>query len=69
MKVLKMLLCFCLVVFGWTTIPVYGQSDRGSIRGTVTDPEGGLVPNAKVIITNVETNETREITTSDEGSY
>ena len=69
MKVLKMLLCFCLLMFGWTTIPVYGQSDRGSIRGTVTDPEGGLVPNAKVIITNVETNETREITTSDEGSY
>jgi hypothetical protein len=69
MKVLKMLLCFCLVMFGWTTNPVYGQSDRGSIRGTITDPSGALVPGAKVTVTNVETNEARETTTSDEGSY
>ncbi len=69
MKVLKMLLCFCLLMFGWTTIPVNGQSDRGSIRGTITDPNGGLIPNAKVTVTNVETNEVRETTTSDEGNY
>ena len=69
MKILKMLLCFCLLMFGWTTIAVNAQSDRGSIRGTVTDPNGGLVPNAKVTVTNVETNEVRETTTSDEGSY
>ena len=69
MKILKMLLCFCLLMFGWTTIAVNAQSDRGSIRGTVTDPNGGLVPNAKVTVTNVETNEVRETTTSEEGSY
>ena len=69
MKGLKIFLCFSLLMFGWTTITVHGQSDRGSIRGTVTDPSGGLVPNAKVTVTNVETNETRETTTSDEGAY
>jgi hypothetical protein len=49
--------------------PAYGQSDRGSITGTVKDPNGGLVANAKITATNTETNETREATTSDEGSY
>ena len=45
------------------------QSDRGTITGTVTDPAGAVVPNAKVTATNLETNEVRETTTSGEGSY
>src|SRR5689334_278858 len=69
MKSLRMLLSICLLTFGCLAIAVYGQSDRGSIRGTITDQNGALVPNAKVTITNVETNETRETTTSEEGSY
>ena len=69
MKVLKTLLCLSLLMFGWTTITVRAQSDRGSIRGTITDQTGGLVPNAKVIATNVATNETRETTTGGEGNY
>lgn len=48
---------------------VFGQSDRGTIRGTVTDPNGAGVPNARVIITGTETGETREVTTSDQGIY
>jgi len=31
------------------------QSDRGSITGTVTDPAGATVPNAKVVATFVAT--------------
>ncbi len=69
MKCLKMLFSISLLIFGCAVFAAYGQSDRGSIRGTVTDPNGALVPNAKVTITNVETNETRETTTGDEGSY
>lgn len=69
MKCLRMLFSISLLTFGCAVFAVHGQSDRGSIRGTVTDPNGALVPNAKVTITNVETNETRETTTSDEGSY
>jgi hypothetical protein len=69
MKSLKVLLSICLLTFGSFAIAVYAQSDRGSIRGSVTDPTGALVANAKVTVTNVETNETREVTTNDEGSY
>ncbi|HEX8288598.1 MAG TPA: TonB-dependent receptor, partial [Pyrinomonadaceae bacterium] len=48
---------------------VLAQSDRGTIRGTVTDPNGAIVPNARVVLTGTETGESRETTTSDEGIY
>lgn len=34
---------------------LYGQSDNGSIVGTVTDQTGAAIPNAPVDVTNVET--------------
>src|SRR5687767_12562330 len=49
--------------------PVLAQSDRGAITGTVTDPSGAVVAGAKVTATNADTNEVREVTTSDEGNY
>jgi hypothetical protein len=49
--------------------PAWAQSDRGSIAGTVTDPSGALVPNAKVTATNLDTNEAREATSSGEGNF
>jgi hypothetical protein len=49
--------------------PVLAQSDRGTITGTVTDPNGGVVQNAKVTATSLETGEAREATTGDEGNY
>ena len=45
------------------------QSDRGTIRGTVTDPNEAAVVNAKVVATSVDTGETRETTTGAEGIY
>ncbi|HEY2971240.1 MAG TPA: TonB-dependent receptor [Pyrinomonadaceae bacterium] len=48
---------------------VSAQSDRGAITGRVTDPVNAVVPQAKVTATNVETNESRETTTSDEGNF
>ena len=49
--------------------PASAQSDRGAITGTVTDPQGAVVANAKVTVTNLETGETRETRTTAEGSY
>ncbi|HEV3470896.1 MAG TPA: TonB-dependent receptor [Pyrinomonadaceae bacterium] len=49
--------------------PALAQSDRGSITGTVTDPGGAVVANAKITATSLETGEAREAATSDEGGY
>jgi hypothetical protein len=45
------------------------QSNKGTITGTVTDPTGAVVKDAKVTATNVATGEAREATTGDEGTY
>src|SRR5260370_35822457 len=46
------------------------QEVTGSILGTVTDSKGGVVPNAKVIITNTDQQVVvRTLTTDDRGQY
>jgi hypothetical protein len=45
------------------------QSFRGSIRGKVADPSGGLVAGAKIKATNVATGLSREALSNDEGEY
>src|ERR1041384_2984342 len=45
------------------------QTDRGSLTGRVTDPNGAGLANAKVTATNLNTAETREVQTSDDGNY
>jgi Carboxypeptidase regulatory-like domain len=41
----------------------------GTINGTVTDPSGAVVSNAKVVITNVGTSQTINLTSSTSGSF
>lgn len=50
-------------------VSAFGQEFRGSITGTVTDPNGAAVPGASVTIKNSETNVTNTVTTNSEGSY
>ena len=33
----------------------FGQVSTGNIRGTVTDPSGAVVPDAKITLTNIRT--------------
>jgi len=42
---------------------------KAGIQGTVTDTGGGLVPEAKITLTNNETGKTQETTSSAEGFY
>lgn len=67
MKSSKLAALLTLVVMLAAT--AFGQSDRGTITGTVTDPAGAAVAGAKVTATDINTNEVRETTTSGEGSY
>src|SRR5260370_770940 len=41
----------------------------GGVPGTVTDPSGGVVANAKVTLKNAATGETNNAATSDSGTY
>ncbi|HEY2973514.1 MAG TPA: TonB-dependent receptor [Pyrinomonadaceae bacterium] len=47
----------------------FGQAGTSTVRGTVTDPQGNVVPGATVTLTNVGTNTSRTTTTSDVGAY
>ena len=62
---ISMLLMFAVVLLGTAA---YGQ-ETASIVGTVTDPTGAAVPNAKITITNTDTGIVRTTTTNATGSY
>src|SRR6202011_132225 len=47
----------------------FAQSDRGAIVGTVKDPNGAVVVDAKVTVTNLDSGEVREVKTTAEGNY
>ena len=46
-----------------------GQDVTGKIAGVITDPTGAVIPRAKVTVTNVDTNLTRETTSDAAGFY
>jgi hypothetical protein len=53
----------------FAAITVFGQSDRGALNGAVTDAGGAIVQGAKVTVTNLNTGESRETTTTAEGFF
>ncbi|HEX8249543.1 MAG TPA: carboxypeptidase-like regulatory domain-containing protein, partial [Pyrinomonadaceae bacterium] len=58
-----------LVIFLFSFVTIFGQEFRGTITGTVTDPQGAVVPGAAVTVKNLETNVVNNVTANDEGSY
>ncbi|MDX2180968.1 MAG: carboxypeptidase regulatory-like domain-containing protein [Bryobacteraceae bacterium] len=48
---------------------LYGQSDRGTITGTVQDASGAVVPGAKITLTNTQTGVSMNVPTTDSGDY
>ena len=48
---------------------VSAQVTTGSLQGIVTDPNQAAVVGATVRVTNVETTQTRETTTNEQGFY
>src|ERR1700740_940092 len=49
--------------------PVSGQGAGATLSGTITDESGAAVPNATVVILNVPTGETRQVTSDSDGFY
>jgi hypothetical protein len=50
-------------------LPICAQKFTGTIRGTVTDNSGAVVPNAEVSITNTDNGEVRTVKTNQSGEY
>ena len=48
---------------------MYGQTDRGTITGTVTDPAGAVVANAPLVLLNTNTGNQYQAATSETGNY
>src|SRR5579875_3464562 len=48
---------------------LFGQRDLGTITGTITDPQGAAIANAKVTITNDATGVSSDTVTTDTGAF
>lgn len=55
----------CLSAFG----NVFGQEFRGTITGSVTDPNGAAIPGATVVVKNIETNVANTVRSNNDGSF
>jgi hypothetical protein len=62
----RVVFAFLFVLF--SSLVVSAQF-RAGVQGTVTDAAGSVVPGARVVLTNKETNQSQESTTNDEGFY
>ena len=60
-----LLACTLLAVAG----PVQAQLSTGTIFGTISDPTGAAIPNAKCSMVQTDTNFAREFTTKGDGTY
>jgi hypothetical protein len=58
------IICLFLSVFS-----ISAQVESGRIVGTITDPNQGAVPQASVTITNQATNQSKTLTTNDQGTF
>jgi hypothetical protein len=64
MKAMKL-----FIVFAMAVSPCMAQVQAGRIVGTATDPNSAVVPNAKVAVTNMATNQTQTVTTNGAGEF
>ena len=62
---------FCLAVFALLALTggAFAQVQNGQFTGTVTDPTGAAIANAKVTVTNPATNLSASVTTNASGNY
>src|SRR5579859_4254103 len=58
-----------LGLFLLAPIQSFGQAVYGSIFGTVSDPSGAVVPNAKVTVTDLRKGTSETYTTNESGNY
>jgi len=67
----RCLLAVAAFVCAFAASPAFGQSQaiNGTIEGTITDAQGGVLPGVTVTVTHLETNTARVIVTNERGVY
>src|SRR5262245_65797464 len=60
--------CSFLLLLLWLSTAL-GQSDRGTITGTIQDPNGALLPNATVVAINAGSQTEYKTQTTETGNY
>ena len=69
-KCLSSLIAATVLLLGlFVPVSNYAQVAGGTVSGTITDPSGGEVPLAQVVIKNVATGVDRTLTTNTNGYY
>src|SRR5260370_36319650 len=58
-----------LLFFLAISVPAFSQAVNGTLIGTITDSTAASVPNASVVITEVNTGVSRSSTTNESGNY
>ena len=58
-----------LVLAFLSSVPSPAQVSGATLSGTITDSSGGVVPDSRVVITNVATGVTTNVTTNSDGFY
>src|SRR5580704_10730083 len=66
---LRITICLLALTIAASTCPLWAQTGRGTIIGTVLDQTGGTVPAAKLQIVETETNVAYDAETNDQGQY
>jgi hypothetical protein len=62
------MLILCLFFFAFGNL-IYAQTGTTSLRGTVSDSKGAVLPGAAVTVTDKETGYSRNVKTDDHGEY
>ncbi|MBO0861211.1 MAG: TonB-dependent receptor [Chloracidobacterium sp.] len=63
-------ICLAATLAGQIAITsVLAQTEQATITGTVTDKSGAVIPDAKVVVTNIKTQTVRETKTTGDGNY
>jgi hypothetical protein len=65
---MKQFVLTCLILAAFV-LAAFAQVTSGRLEGTVTDPQGATVPNAKVSVANTQTGQVFNLLTDDKGSW
>src|SRR6202790_905950 len=69
LRIFVYLVSVAIVLLLTSAVPSRAQVAGATLTGTITDPTGGQVPNAQIVIRDVATGVERTVTTNKDGFY